>query len=115
MAHEAVLQFLEAAAVEPWDDSKRAAVVTAARSIPAACYQQAISAGIWARFDGSIRNISRGVRECLLYSNRADQALLAVLYFALLASEDPAVRTRFASRLQGRGMLKHQAHEPSGT
>jgi hypothetical protein len=47
---------------------------------------------LWAKYNGELRDVSSGLREVALASGKADQATLAALYFALLASSECPVR-----------------------
>ena len=87
-----LVNVLELVSVEDWDAPSRTAALTAVRALPASALQGAVDSAAFDRYSGSLREVSRGIRELVLSSSRPDQALLTVLYFKLLANPDGPVR-----------------------
>jgi hypothetical protein len=89
-------RFLDASSRADASQRGRGDLMDMARALPLGTLRAPnASSGIWARCSGDVRDISINLREVALVSGKADQATLAAVYFALLASDECPVRSSF--------------------
>jgi hypothetical protein len=91
---DSLKKLFELLSSQEWDAQKRTAALTCARSLRADVLDSCAGSAFWDGCNVSCRELSLGIRELALGSCKSDQALLASLYFKLLASDNSPVRCR---------------------